>query len=104
MSLTLALALALALALTLSLALAPLTLQMLKKEQLGCSLALKDLQNEIAIMAQLVHPGVLRVRGVGEIEGRPFLVLERLATVLAAVLPKPVDQAQASDSSLSRPG
>ena len=58
-------------------------------------------------MERLSHPGVLRVMGVGEVvgvasqgsegsggsEGRPFLLLERLATVLAAVLPKPADQA-----------
>jgi hypothetical protein len=58
-------------------------------------LALKDLQNEIAIMVRLAHPGVLRVLGEGEVQGTPFLVLERLHTVLAAVLPKPADQARA---------
>ena len=67
---------------------------MLKEEHRGRDLAIKDLRNEIAIMARLAHPGVLRVRGVGEASpGRPFLILERLTTVLAAVLPKPADQA-----------
>ena len=65
-------------------------------------IAIKDLRNEIAIMERLSHLGVLRVMGVGEVVGsqgsegsggRPFLLLERLATVLAAVLPKPADQA-----------
>ena len=51
--------------------------KVLKEEQNTNQLALDDLQRETQIMMGLSHPGILRVRGVGETEGKPFLVLDR---------------------------
>ena len=51
--------------------------KVLKEEHNNNQLALDDLQRETQIMMGLSHPGILRVRGVGETEGKPFLVLDR---------------------------
>lgn len=63
--------------------------KVLKEEQNTNQLALDDLQRETQIMMGLSHPGILRVRGVGETEGKPFLVLDRLKATLIASLPRP---------------
>ena len=62
---------------------------MLKEEHNNNQLALDDLQRETQIMMGLSHPGILRVRGVGETEGKPFLVLDRSYLVCRIVsIPK----------------
>jgi len=67
-------------------------IKVLKEEHNGNELAIKDLESETRIMTGLNHPGILSVLGVGETEGKPFLVLDRLKSVLSATLPKPADQ------------
>ena len=66
--------------------------KVLKEEHNANELALKDLESETRIMVGLHHRGVLRVLGVGETEGKPFLVLDRLKSALSKVLPRPADE------------
>ena len=40
-------------------------------------------------MLALQHRGIVRVQGVGQTDGQPFLVLDLLAGTLAGALPKP---------------
>ena len=51
--------------------------------------AAADLYSEIYLMTSMNHPNVLPAIAMGVEEGLPFLVLEKLASVLAAELPKP---------------
>jgi len=66
--------------------------KVLKEAHADNKLALRDLESETAIMIGLRHAGVLRVLGVGETEGKPFLVLDRVHVTLSTALPRSADK------------
>lgn len=70
----------------------PVAVKVLKESHANNKLALRDLESETAIMVGLRHDNVLRVLGVGETEGKPFLVLDRVHTTLSTSLPRSADQ------------
>jgi len=69
----------------------PVVVKMLKQEQRDNPTAAADLQSETYLMTSMRHPNILSALAMGTHEDRPFLVLERLSTVLSSELPKPAD-------------
>jgi len=69
----------------------PVVVKMLKPEQRDNATAAADLKSEMHLMAYMDHPNILRALAMGEHDERPFLVLERLSTILSAELPKPAE-------------
>jgi len=69
----------------------PVVLKTLKPEQHENPTASADLQSETFLMATMRHRHVLGAIAMGTHEGLPFLVLEKLSSVLAAELPKPAE-------------
>ena len=63
--------------------------QVLKAQHAKNRVAVADLESETKIMIALQHRGIVRVQGVGQTDGQPFLVLDLLSGTLAAALPKP---------------
>ena len=67
----------------------PVVVKMLRPEQQSNSTAAADLLSEIHLMVSMSHPNVLGVIAMGhDPNGFPFLVLEKLSTVLSNELPK----------------
>ena len=67
----------------------PVVVKMLRPEQQSNPTASSDLQSEIHLMTSMSHPNVLGVIAMGhDPAGFPFLVLEKLSTVLSNELPK----------------
>ena len=66
--------------------------KMLKPEQRNNPTAVKDLLSEGALMMAMQHPNVLGAIAHGlDPDGLPFIVIEKLETVLSAELPRPAD-------------
>lgn len=66
--------------------------KMLKPDQQNNPTAATDLRSEVHLMTSMKHPHVLRAIAMGtDPAGFPFLVLEKLDTVLSAELPKASD-------------
>ena len=63
--------------------------KLLKAQHAKNRVAVADLESETKIMLALQHRGIVRVQGVGQTDGQPFLVLDLLAGTLAGALPKP---------------
>ena len=63
--------------------------KVLKEEELQNEVARKDLEAEAAVLPHLLHRNVIRPIGTGEVDGRPFIVMEALSGTLADQLPKP---------------
>ena len=63
--------------------------KVLKEEEASNELARRDLENEANLLPLLSHRNIVRLIGTGEVDGRPFLVLEPLASNLGQLLPKP---------------
>ena len=59
------------------------------KEDASDEQAWKDIENEAQLLPKLAHRNVVRLIGTGEVDGRPFLVLELLQNTLSQLLPKP---------------
>ena len=63
----------------------------LKPEQRNNPTAVQDLQSEIYLMVAMRHPNILKALAMGKYQGLPFLVLEKLQSVLSNDLPKSSD-------------
>ena len=65
----------------------PVALKILKPTKSDDVAAVKGLKQEIMLMSLMDHPNVLKAIALGEESGKPFMVVQRLDTVLSALLP-----------------
>ena len=65
--------------------------KMLKKSKQELPSALQGIKREIMLMSLMKHPNVLPARALGQYEGKPFIIIELLASVLHKELPRDVD-------------
>ncbi len=66
-------------------------IKMLKKSKQDSPSALKGIKREIMLMTLMTHPNVLPAHALGQHEGKPFIIIELLASVLHKELPRDPD-------------
>ncbi|KOO52801.1 serine threonine-protein kinase ctr1 [Chrysochromulina tobinii] len=66
-------------------------IKMLKPAKQNSIGALRGIKREIMLMTLMDHPNVLNAYALGQLEGKPFVIIELLATVLNKELPRDPD-------------
>ena len=62
-------------------------MKILKTQKTDEHRAVKGMKREIMLMSLMEHPNVLRALALGEENGKPFMVIEKLGRTLSAELP-----------------
>ena len=69
----------------------PIAVKILKQAKREEPRAVKGLKREIMLMSLMDHPNVLRALALGQENGKPFMVVERLGRLLSSELPGQVE-------------